>query len=63
MAGATHTTPVLPPAPKRTERASFKKDMASIASGAKKLVSKRDQIHDEKVEKITINMSEKAKPR
>ena len=40
MAGAAHTMPVIPQAPKRAERASFKKDMKKIGSVVQKIMPK-----------------------
>jgi len=59
MPAPTHTMPTIPPAPKRAERASLRKDMASLASVVKKFASKQSPPLDEKVEKITIMISKK----
>ena len=58
MAADAQSAPSLPPAPKRTERASFRRDMSKIAGAAMKLApSKRTGYQD--IEKVHVVVTEK----
>jgi len=53
MTASANSMPILPPAPKRAERATISGDLAKIKAAAKKMTSRNQKTDDHPYEKMS----------